>query len=197
MTRNDFDFFAQNVILNFCDEIKQIDNKKFNGNAISINKKKIPLIYLYYESFRKDIRKLYMTNESKPMDRHKIASNMMFSIIKSKIIKVNRLIPNLPLELLLANEYVAFYCAINIIEMYNKYYGFQDYSIILPTTYIEHEGCTSYVENTCKALYYTKHYKIDTILLFANTLFMLEKYTDRVLDIQDDIIKKGHQEQDD
>ncbi len=188
MTRNDFDFFTKKIIYEFYKELKQIDSKRFNSKAIKLNQKKMPLVYLNYESFRKNIRKLYMTVESKPMDRHKIASNMMFSILKAQVVKVNRLVPNLPLELLLANEYIAFYCAINIIEIYKRDLGFDNYSILFPDTYIEGEGKTSYLENTCKALYYTKSYKISNVLLFANTLFMLEKYTDEVLGIKENKI---------
>lgn len=130
------------------------------------------------------MRKLYMTVESKPMDRHKIASTMLFSILKARVIRVNRLVPDLPLELLLANEYIAFYCAVNIIEIYKRDLDFKDHTILFPDTYIEDEGKTSYLENTCKALYYTRSYKMCNILLFANTLFVLERFTDEALGIE-------------
>lgn len=185
MTKNDFDFFSENLIYKFYEELKKIDSEKFGDKAIKFDQKKISLVYMYYESFRKDMRKMYMTVESKPMDRHKIASAMMFSILKARVVKVNRLVSDLPLELLLANEYIAFYCAVNIIEIYKRDVGLGNYSIVFPDTYIEDEGETSYLENTCKALYYTKSYKISNILLFANTLFMLERFTDEVLGIKE------------
>lgn len=183
MVRNVFDFLFKDVIEKYYQEIKCIDDEKFNGKALRLNTKKIFLIYHFYESFRKDIRKMYMVKESKPMDRHKIAANLMISILKAKIIRVNRLIPDLPLELLLANEYIAFYVSVNIVEMYNRNAGLSDYSIVLPATYIENEGKTSYIENICKALYYTKHYKVSDILAYANVLFMLEMQTDIKLGI--------------
>ncbi len=191
MTHSDFDFFTEKVIYGFYEELKQIDSRGYGNKAIHLNRGKVSLVYSYYEFFRKNIRKLYMTVESKPMDRHKIASNMLFSILKAKVIRVNRLIPHLPLELLLANEYLAFYCAINIIEIYKRDMGFENYSIVFPDTYIQGEGQNSYLENTCKALYYSKSYKIKDILLFANNLFMLEKYTDIVLGLEE---KKKYEE---
>ncbi len=183
MTRSDFDFYMDNVVLELYKEIKHIDDEKFSGNSIKISRRRIPLIYYYYESFRKDMRKLYMMEDSRPMDRHKIASNMMFSIIKAKIVKIKRTISNLPIEILLANEYLGFYCALNILEMYknqDENYKLENYSLIFPDTYIKEESNMSYVENTCKALYYTKHYTISDILAYANILFFLEKYTDTI-----------------
>lgn len=185
MTKYVFDFFANDVIYKFYEELKKIDSGKFGNKAIKFERKRLSLVYLYYESFRKNMRKMYMTVESKPMDRHKIASAMMFSILKARLVKVNRLVPDLPLELLLANEYIAFYCAVNIIEIYRRDMGAEEYSVLFPDTYIENEGEMSYLENTCKALYYTKSYKMSNILLFANALFMLERFTDEALGIKE------------
>lgn len=182
MTYNDFKEYFDKSIQKYYDDIKFIDNKQFDGQAISLKKNRLKLVYLYYESFRKEIRKLYMSEESKPMDRHKIASNMMCSLLKAKIINVNRLIPHLPLELLLANEYIAFYCAINIVELYKSDLTKKKYCLILPPTYIDDEDDNkSYTENVCKALYYSKKFTINDIFSYANILFMLECYTDTLL----------------
>lgn len=183
MVRDVYDFFLEDVITRYYEEIKQIDDDQFGGKVLKFDSKRTFFIYHFYEAFRKDIRKMYMTRESKPIDRHKIAANVMISILKAKVIRVNRLIPNLPIELLLANEYVAFYTAINLVEVYNRDVGLVDYTLKFPDTYIENEGDTSYIENICKALYYTKHYKVSDILAYANILFMLEMQTDIKLGI--------------
>lgn len=180
MTYNDYSKFYVEIVSNFYNELKVIDKKYYGGRVLNISKFRVRLAYFFYESNRKDIRKLYMVQESKPMDRHKIAANIMCSLLKAKIIKVNRLVPNLPLELLLANEYVSFYCALNIIELYKRDLGYNNYSLILPHTYIDEEPKErSYVENVCKALYYTKHFGIGEVFSYANILFLLEKYSDR------------------
>lgn len=130
--------------------------------------------------------KQYMSGDMKPMDRHKIAANFMCSILKARVIRVNRLIPNLPIELLMANEYLAFYVAVSIVENYKRdLTGNEDYILdLFPETYIENEGFDSYIQNTCKALFYIKRYEIKDIFAYANLLFWLEKYTDVKIGIE-------------
>ncbi|MCH5343384.1 MAG: hypothetical protein J1E64_05035 [Acetatifactor sp.] len=178
MTFSDFSAFSKQVIEKYYIELKDIDENDFNGDALSFRKNRLKYVYYFYESYRKDIRKLYMEHESNPMDRHKIASIMMVAILKAKVVKVNRKIAGLPLQLLLANEYLAFYCALNIVELYKADLIGEKYSIVIPDTYIEGEGSMSYVENTCKALYYSKCFKLNDIFSYANVFFMLERYTD-------------------
>lgn len=126
------------------------------------------------------------------LDRHKVASCMVYAILKSNPIKVNMWLPNLPEKIILANEYPAFYTALNIIEMY-KLDEFHDkdihngYQIIVPKTYHENENSKNTCEsNLCKAWYYIK---IDDMgkfdaLGYANVFFLLEKYTDMYLKFQ-------------
>lgn len=174
--------YYNTVIIKYYQELKKVDDKDFGGKVLDFKEWRINLFYYYYESFRKDIRKRYMSTESSPMDRHKIAANILCSLLKAKVINVNRLIPNLPIELLLANEYLSFYCALNIIELYKMDSIHKEYSLILPETYIEGEGKTSYIENVCKALYYLKKINLNDIFSYANILFWLEKYTDTLLE---------------
>lgn len=174
--------YYDTVIKKYYEELKLIDTEQFGGKVLSFREWRLNLFYYFYECFRKRIRKLYMSEESSPMDRHKIAANVLCSLLKAKIIKVNRLIPNLPIELLLANEYLSFYCALNIIELYKIDKIQKEYYLILPETYIEGEGATSYVENVCKALYYSKKISLNDVFSFANILFLLEKYTDTLLE---------------
>ena len=170
-----------NVIKEFYGEIKKIDEEKYSGKVLDFRESKLYCIFNYYESFRKDMRRLYMAEESKPMDRHKIAANMMIAILKARPIKINLMIPNLPLELLLANEYLSFCCALDIVEIYRRDAGNEKFSLILPGTYIEEEDDrTSYIQNICKALYYIHKPSLSDTLAYANILFMIEKYTDTI-----------------
>lgn len=178
MKYSDFAIISKEIIVKYYEELKNLDNDKYKGKAIHLKPYKLNLIYFFYEYERKKIRRLYMSQEKKPMDRHKIASNIMCAILKSKVIRVNRLCPNLPNKILMANEYLAFFTAINILELYKIEEGFDNYRIVFPETYIVEEIEDSYTENTCKALYYTKHFDIGTIFSYANILFLLEKNTE-------------------
>lgn len=178
MKYSDFKTISEEIIQKYYDDLKIIDVKNFGGKSIHLQTYKLNLIYIFYEMKRKEIRRLYMSQEKKPMDRHKIASNIMCAILKSKIVYVNRLIPNLPNKIIMANEYIAFYTAINILELYKIESGFDNYKIIFPETYIEEEKEDSYIENVCKALYYTKNLGIGEIFSYANILFLLEKNTE-------------------
>lgn len=180
MTYQDFVLFYENIVYPYYEELKQLDSEY---KSLSIQKWKMRFVYYKYESNRKNIRKLYMANESDPMDRHKIAANMMCSLLNIKPFKVNRIKANLSLPVLLANEYIALYCALNIVELYKSDKLGYDYKLIIPETFIKGEGKLSFVENTCKALYYSKHFRLNDIFSYANILFLLEKYTDTVLGI--------------
>ena len=182
MRKSDFDVFSD-IIYQYYKELEHIDKRDFNGKVLKFRSQRLFLVYYYYESLRKDIRKLYMSDEAKPMDRHKIAASVMCAILKGKVVKVQRLIPNLPMHLLMANEYIAFYCALNLVEMYVRdAVDNKEYSLVMPQTLIEEENPkTSYIENICKVLYYTKNIRVCDVLSYANILFLLEKYTNTLI----------------
>ena len=185
MTYSEFSQYSC-VIKKYWDELNKINKKEFNGKALQIRNGRLKLVYYFYESYRKTVRRLYMEQESNPMDRHKIASIMMISLLKARPIKVNRRIGGLPLPLLLANEFLAFYCGLNVVELYKSEHLKTEYLLILPSTYIEGEGETSYIENTCKALYYSKRFSINDVFSYANIYFFLEKYTDTINNVPDE-----------
>lgn len=152
-------------------------------------------IYHNYQKKRDYIKYNYMSKETPvALDRHKVAACMVYAILKSTPIKVNMWITNLPEKILLANEYLAFYVALNIIEMY-KLDEFNDknvndnYQIIVPKTYHEDENPkNTYESNLCKAWYYIRiddMRKFDA-LGYANVFFLLEKYTDLYLKLKKD-----------
>lgn len=143
-------------------------------------------IYQYYQSRRDAVKDKYMDKKADvSLDRHKVASCMIYAILKAEPIKINRFIPNLPERILLANEYLAFFVALNIVEMYKKDESEEkeNFEIILPRTYHETaENQQDFLCNICKALYYVRLKGIEKFDVFAysSILFLLEKYTDVV-----------------
>lgn len=140
-------------------------------------------IFYFYQKKRDYIRSNYMTKEyNVALDRHKVASCMLYAILKVKPFSVNRNV-KLDEKLLLANEYLAFYVALNIIENYRMSVdGKQEdeCQILLPETYQEMKGSTDYLSNMCRNLYFLSVYDVDKydVLAYSNILFLLEKYTD-------------------
>lgn len=151
-------------------------------------------IYYNYQQKRDYIKYNYMSKKNLvALDRHKVAACMVYAILKASPVKVNMWLPNLPEKIIMANEYLAFYSALSIIEMYkldefnDKGFNY-DYKIIVPKTYHEDENPeNTYESNLCKAWYYIR---IDDIEKFdtlgcANIFFLLEKYTDTYLKLKD------------
>lgn len=143
-------------------------------------------IYSHYQNKRDFVKDKYMKkSEVAALDRHKVAACMMYAILKTKPIMVNRFVPDLPEKALLANEYLAFFVALNIIEMYKKDESEEKKpsEIVLPKTYHEDsEKNSDFLSNTCKALYYIRLQGIEKfdVFAYASVLFLLEKYTDTV-----------------
>lgn len=185
MKYSDFNTISKKIIQKYYSDLKTIDEKYYSGKSLNLKSFKLFFVYFFYEFERKKIRRLYMSQENKPMDRHKISSNIMCAILKAKIIRINRLVPNLPNKIIMANEYVALFTAINILELYKIESGIHDYEIIFPETYIPDEGKDSYIENFCKALYYTKHFDVGEIFSYANIFFLLEKHTEKELQLKE------------
>lgn len=149
-------------------------------------------IYRNYQNRRDYIKHNYMNKKAEvALDRHKVASCMVYAILKVNPIKVNMWIPQLPLEIVMANEYLAFYVALNIVEMYEfdrikseKAKDDNDENIpniIVPRTYYESTNPeNTYESNLCKAWYYIKidNIKKYDVLGYANVFFLLQKYTE-------------------
>lgn len=107
---------------------------------------------------------------------------MMYAVLKSRVLKINRFIPHLPHRLLMANEYLAVYVGLNIIGQYRISDGLEEPEsrLILPVTYHEIDSEESdFPDSFCKALYYLR-YRLRNmdIFAYANILFFIEKYTD-------------------
>lgn len=185
MQKSDFDDFYDVVIMQcikkVLKEAKQ-NECKYKGERSKYK------IYKYYQDKRDFVKNKYMLQtEDIAIDRHKVAACMMYAILKENPIIVNRLEYRLSEEILLANEYLAFFTAVNILEMYKKHenkLSNADYEIVLPKTYHEHnEGSSDFLSNTCKALNYIKLQGINKFDVFAysSILFLIEKYTEVTL----------------
>lgn len=144
-------------------------------------------IYRHYQRKRDFIRYNYMKrNQNVSLDRHKVASCIIYAILKCRPFRVNKMIAGLPEEILMANECLAFYTAINVLAMYRRQQfeelGIEeDCKIIIPQTYHEQgESENTYESNFMKSLYFISISGVEKYSVFAysNALFLLEKYTD-------------------
>lgn len=185
MKVEDFEDFSAKVINNYVGELKKIQK---DYNCIRESKLAKSKVFKCYQQKRDEIKNHYMEEpekNGKALDRHKVAACMMYAILKCRVLKVNRFVPHLPNQLLMANEYLAVYVALNIIEQYRIDEGKEmpENKLIFPITYHEAPSEESdFLNNMCKGLYYLRH-KICTMDIFAysNILFFIEKYTDTLL----------------
>lgn len=190
MRRDDFDDFNEVVIKKCIDEIFKCANSEGLDCAIKLKSNSSKNIFKNYQFQRDYIVSNYMEkNISVALDRHKVAACMVYAILKTMPIKVNRRICNLPEKFLLVNEYLAFYIGLNIIEMYKLdetgHHG--EYQIIVPKTYYEEKNSNNtYESNLCKAWSYIRldSMKRFDVLAYAHIFFLLEKYTDLSLELQ-------------
>lgn len=193
MKIDDYNDFYDKVINECIIGIESYANHQLpNSNCLTIQKNARKKIFKNYQNKRDFVVSNYMTKKTAvALDRHKVASCMIFAILKAKPIKINRMISNLPEKILLGNEYLAFFVALNIIEMY-KFDELQengiteDYEIIIPKSYHEgHSKDNTYESNFCKSLYYISMTNIKQydVFAYADILFLLEKYTDTYIEL--------------
>ena len=175
------------IISEYANDLIKLQHQ-YGLNCLRFRHHRANKIYDLYETKRLYIRRYFMNLEYQPMDRHKIGAVMMYAILKSKPFKINKMVPNLPNKLLMANEYLSFYVAINIVELYmiddaiNQNIDNYSEQLLLPNTYHEKNvsGFTGdvYIDNVCKALYLLKDIKHFDVFAYADILFLLEKYHD-------------------
>jgi len=203
MKYEDYENFYNIVIKGYIDELLEFDSK---CNALTFNNKSPKAIYNYYEKKRIEVRTIYMADSSKPIDRHKTSACMIYAILKSKVFKVNKFIPGLPEPIRLANEYLAFYVAINIIEQYKRtdVVGGErvnnNYQLIIPTTFYESQANSmtgevenSFISSVCLTLANIKNLKFFDVFSYSTIMFLLEKNTDDIIykdGIIDDLSRK-------
>lgn len=186
MTKECFEKIRDDVILPYAQELLDID-AKLGYNCLKLNNSAVDKIFYNYERKRQVIRKYFMTSEAQPMDRHKIGSVMIYAVLKSQILIINRVKHRLPNELLMANEYLAIYLAFAIVESY-RYNDFKKakypkederWRLEIPDTFHD-DSPDTYIDNLCKALYYIKDPDNLDIFAYSNILYHLEVYTNKV-----------------
>lgn len=193
MKKQDFNTFFSEVILKCMDDLKTYAQTELPLVDCVSGKKNIDKkIFRYYQRKRDFIRYNYMSRKTPvALDRHKVAACMVYAILKAYPLKINKWIADLPEKIVLANEYLAFYVALNMIEMYEldtlkEREIKRDFQIIVPKTYHEEDNPqNTYESNLCKAWYYIKINNIERfdILGYANVFFLLQKYTDSYMDL--------------
>ena len=174
-----------NVVVSACidDILKYNEQNGFPENSIIRRESREKKIFEYYQEMRDYIRCNYMSKKiDVALDRHKVAACMMYAILKAKPLKINRKIPSLDEKILLANEYLALYVALNIVVMYKMdqcQLKEGEYEILFPETYFN-DPSNDYVTNYCRTLYYVSRENLNKfeVLAHSNILFSLEKYTD-------------------
>lgn len=185
MEIQDYNLFCLEVIKPYAEQIKIYAQETGHSQCIKLRERNYRKIYVHYQRKRKEIKNNYMEPPVKALDRHKVAACMIYAILRSEVIRVNKQITRLPNELLMANEYLAVYTAINIIEQYKRdEIGIEsEYKLIFPTTYHEEDDKKSaFIDNLCKSLYYLRSkIKFMDIFAYSAILFFMEKYTDTIL----------------
>lgn len=190
MKFEDYDAFYKIVIRGYIDELIAFDKKY---NVLTLNQNISNRIYDHYERKRLEIRNKYMAIPDKPIDRHKTASTMMYAILQANVFKISLASsPNLPIQLRLANEYLAVYVALNIIELYKRKdesiennIPDSDYQLIIPETKYEKQGehtpYGSFITSLCLTLANIKKMKYFDFFAYSTILFLLENNTDTIL----------------
>ena len=141
MKIEDFEDFCVQVIDKYIADIEELQEKE-NCKCIKVKAYAKRKIFKYYQRKRDEIKNNYMEKPAKSLDRHKVAACMMYAVLRSKVLKVNRFIPHIPTKLLMANEYLAVYVGLNIVDQYRKEDGIDEprNKLIFPITYHETEG---------------------------------------------------------
>lgn len=188
MKVEDYNSFCTEVIKPYAEQIKTYAKDMGCAQCIRINERRFRKIYVHYQRKRNEIKSNYMMPPVKALDRHKVAACMVYAILRSKVIRVNKQIVHLPNELLMANEYLAVYVGINIVEQYKRdeIGGESKYKLFFPITYHEDdEEKSAFIDNLCKSLYYLKpKIKQMDIFAYSTIFFFIEKYTDTILDFE-------------
>ena len=143
-------------------------------------------IWLTYEKYKNSVH-TYMHNPNGRIDRHKVASAMLYSIIVNKPfdLKILSASERVNSTAILANEILGFNVALAIVWSFiiseaneksdrNRIEIFEN-RFIFPQC--QHD---SYEANIYKMLYYARLNKNYDIFAFANILFLIEAYTEFV-----------------
>ena len=178
MTYEKYNEFWKNIFLPTMSEIDTDKVCKLKSNAFD-------KIYMQYQNQRKYIHDNYMEDADSYIDRHKIAACLMCSIERIQPLKIPL---KFQLQLLkskekltkiqsYANEYLAFYSAISILDNFYEYDQSKNIlhtrrkKIDIPKTFNDNND---YVFDFCLDLYFANQKKMLNVLAYANVFFLLE-----------------------
>lgn len=182
MKRDKFDELWNQVVLSIFDDMNVDGTLTLKRNA----KKRV---YSQYQKEKTFIKTNYMIAEDTHLDRHKIASCVLYAIMKvypvqinmSAIWKKHKEKGKFNKEYQLLNEYLSLYTAFSIIESFRQYgishqdeeyptKGFVRNRISMPYT----SNGQDYLYNTCLDLYFSKQRHKINVLTLSNVFFLLE-----------------------
>ena len=182
MTREVFDELWKHIILSIFNDMNK-------NNVLHLKKDAKEKVYKQYQNKKTYIKDNYMLSCNTHLDRHKIASCVLYAIMQVYPIEVNLSMIKkkhdskemFPKEYQLLNEYLALYTAFSIIESFRQYgihhseeefptKGFNRHKISIPNT----SNGQDYIYNTCLDLYFSKQKKNINVLTFSNVFFLLE-----------------------
>lgn len=157
-----------------------------SGNLVNhIAKSKKKARRYYYESSRIFVYS-YMRNMTHNIDRHKIASCMVKSILMARPLRVSFFDKvkwfftkeNIDDKIYLANQYVAINVAVLILEAYIRSDIKKEFKhrIFFPEPFPD--GEKNYIKDVCLDLYYTSPRNFN-IITYADIFFLWEKYSCR------------------
>ena len=143
-------------------------------------------IWFTYEEYKNKVHS-YMHNPNGRIDRHKVASVMLYSIIINKPFELN-LLPvkrEVNSSALLANEILGFNTALAIVRAFILQDAYEKADKIKQEIFkdgfvfpeCQHE---SYPAHVYKMLYYSKLNERYDIFAFSHVLFFIEAYTDLI-----------------
>ena len=143
-------------------------------------------IWLTYEEYKNKVHS-YMHNPNGRIDRHKVASVMLYSIIVNKPFELN-LLPvkrEVNSSALLANEILGFHTALAIVRSFILQDAYEKSDKIKLEIFKDNftfPECQhdSYATHVYKMLYYSKLNRCYDIFAFAHVLFFIEAYTELV-----------------
>lgn len=178
MTRDKFEKIYNNCIVNLKNDL---DPEQITRFKIFSSQR----IFLSYQLEKHRIKKYYMRNSQENIDRHKIASSMLYSIMKispayipiTKKIKKFFKGEKFSREISYINEYIAIYTALSILDNFylqDEKDGVLDsrrHRIYIPETFSDDYG---YIFNTCIDLKFGKVKKKINTLTYSNIFFLLE-----------------------
>lgn len=170
--------FFDKVLSPLLDQVEKDFSKYKNYFIIKRDKKAVSRIWKLYKK-QCDLVYSHMDFRVTALDRHKVASCFMYAILKYKFVRLNLYKISLPEDLLMVNEYLAATVAFNMVAMYHRKDGDEDFEIILPKT---NTGIGArnddYLLCLIKALYFIPSLRHYDAFAYANILFLLERYSE-------------------